>query len=165
MASGCKSYVEERSQHIWVKGGVGEGNAHYALNPPHSCLGSDYEFRLATMPCARKGLQKAEVIGLEYGIECQTTKDINLSLMAFQLFCGCREFYLLIHSPLPRPTRTEESGAGHQDRLSLVVSCAGRWNGVACASPCVRMREPRIPPKPRGHLCDHYHNHIKAAGD
>lgn len=21
------------------------------------------------------------------------------------------------------------------------------------------------PPKPRGHLCDHYHNHIKAAGD
>lgn len=58
-----------------------------------------------------------------------------------------------------------EWAAAHQDGLSLVVSCASRWNGIACASPCVRMREPWIPPKPRGHLCDHYHNHIKAAGD
>lgn len=63
-----------------------------------------------------EGLHKAEVIGLEYGIECQTTKDIHLSLMAFQLFCGCREFYLLIHSTLPSPARTEglvrEGGGG-----------------------------------------------------
>lgn len=73
--------------------------------------------------------------------------------------------YLVIHSTLPSPARTEERGAGHRDWLSLVVSHAGQWSRSACASPCARMCEPRIPPKPRGHLCDHYHNHIKAAGD
>lgn len=72
----------------------------------------------------QEGWQKAEVIGLEYGIECQTTKDIHLShgRSALLLAAG---IYLVIHWALPSPARTEEQGQGHRDRLSLVVSAGG----------------------------------------
>lgn len=72
----------------------------------------------------QEGLQKAAVIGLEYSIERQTTKDIHLCLMAFQLFCDWLEFIWLFALPL---FRGQESGggAGHRDRLRPALSYAG----------------------------------------
>lgn len=63
--------------------------------------------RLQCHALRQEGLQKAEVIGLEYGIECQTTKDIHLShgRSALLLLAG---IYLVIHSTLPSSARTEE---------------------------------------------------------
>lgn len=63
------------------------------------------------------GEQKAEVIGLEYGIERQTTKDIHLShgLSALLWLAG---IYLVI---LSRSSEDESVGAGHRDGLRPVL--------------------------------------------
>lgn len=56
--------------------------------------------------------------------------------------------YLVIHSTLPSPARTEEQGAGHLDWLSLVVSYAGQWSRSACAATvwgCVNHGSPQSP--------------------
>lgn len=111
----------------------------------------------------QEGLQKAEVIGLEYSIERQTTKDIHLCLMAFQLFCDWLEFIWLFGSPaLPR---TGERWGGRPPGPAQAGALVRRAGGACATAVCVWMYEAQIPPKPRGHLCDHYHNHIKAAGD
>lgn len=80
---------------------------------------------------------------MEYGIECQTTKDIHLShgLSALLWLAG---IYLVIHSTRPSPARTQEQGAGHRGWFSLVVSYVGQWNHCACVGMC----EPQIPHPP-----------------
>lgn len=100
----------------------------------------------------QEGLQKAEVIGLEYGIERQTTKDIHLCLMAFQLFCGWLEFIWLFTLPL---FRGQESGGGGGGQATGTGS--GRRSGTqgwrsrgACAAAVCGCMNHKIPPKAQG---------------
>ena len=80
----------------------------------------------------REGLQRAEVIGLVYGIECPTTKDIHLSPghRALLLLDG---IYLVIHWAIPSSARTEQQGPGHQDRPSLLSAAYTRTCRAAAA--------------------------------
>lgn len=99
----------------------------------------------------QEGLQKAEVIGLEYSIERQTTKDIHLCLMAFQLFCDWLEFIWLFALPLFRGQ--ESSGGGGRPPGPAQAGALIRRAGGACATAvcvCVWMYEPQIPPKAQG---------------
>lgn len=78
--------------------------------------------------------------------------------MAFQLFCGWLEFIWLFAPALPRTRewgRATGIGSGRRSRRQSHGACAAAVCG------CVDLD----PPKAQGSLCDHYHNHIKAAGD
>ena len=79
----------------------------------------------------QEGLQRAEVIGLEYGIERQTTKDIHLCLMAFQLFCGRLKFIWLFALPLFQETGGQAGGGGGGVRQTLLAPAG--WVGAAPA--------------------------------